>query len=138
DEASVVLLQGQGSRFVMAAHEWLSTQPRPPRPDVFNEFLPRQRADGLRYIALFRPGTPIIEAQAGEPATPVTAQTVRELRPGEPVFVGSRVRFVMGPPQRELPPPGGEPMNGWDPPDRPPPPEFSERPPPPGPPGANG
>lgn len=134
DQASIVLLHGQGSRYVMAAHEWLRSQPRPPRPGVFNEFVLQHTTDGLRYIALFRPGTPIIETQAGEPAAPIDERTIRSLHPGEPMFIGTRVRFMMGPPQREPPPPGHPPIDGWPPPGGPPPPGFGGRPPPDGPP----
>src|SRR5262249_44900260 len=51
--------------------------------------------------------------------------------PGDPVFVGSRVRLVMGPPKGD--PPGREPppMDGWGPPGGlPPPPGLEGRPPP--------
>jgi two-component system sensor histidine kinase HydH len=120
EDASTVLARGDGAQLAEAVQEALRRGPRPPRAAILEDVLARERADGLRYVAVLRPDGGGVEIAAGVPARALTAASIATLHAMEPVVVGDRMRMFVGPAE----PPGGMRPRRGDP-----------RMPPPGPPG---
>ncbi len=137
--ASNSLVHGQAAAFMAEASRGFRSLGRPPRSADAERFLDTHRQDGLFYIAIWRPEDGITAAAGDTPAS-IDNTTLAEMGVARPVFVGSRVRIKLGPPEpgrprREGPPDGPPPWEGGPPPPRP---EWGDSPPPPPPPPNDG
>lgn len=103
--SAAVLDRGQAEALMSAGVRSFTSKPGPPQTSDLQEFVESHRADGLRFMGLWRPELGFL-VQAGEPATPLDDATVARLRIGEPYHIDDRVRIRLGPPDEENRPPG--------------------------------
>jgi two-component system sensor histidine kinase HydH len=105
DEASTMVVRGEGDVILGAVASDLASEEQPPTTAALERVLEAHRAEGLRYVAVVERGGHAV-AEAGE-----AKMADKPIRPGSPAIEGRRARVlgIAGPPHR-LPHGHGPPM----------------------------